>query len=366
MAFWMYSSGSTGRPEGHRASAARHGLHAPVVRPPPAAADARRHLLLGAEDLLRLRLRQLDHLSLLRSAPRACCCRASPSRPPSSTASRATARRSSSACRPSTPRSPSAPEAAGADLSSLRLAVSAAEVLSADVFNGWKAHVGPRDHGGARLQRGAAHLSVEHGRDAKKLGAAGKRVPGYEIRLERQPRARRWRTARKASCGCAATPTRPSTGTVPTRPPRPCARAAGSTPATASCATPTASTSSAAAPTTWSRSAANGSTRSRSSCAWPTIHRCASARCWPSKAPTASPCSRHSSSSTPARAQPRQTTKALQDYVKARLLPYKYPRIVAYLDELPKTGSGKIDRQALLKLETLASPLRGEVGTPRT
>jgi acyl-coenzyme A synthetase/AMP-(fatty) acid ligase len=35
--------------------------------------------------------------------------------------------------------------------------------------------------------------------------------------------------------------------------------------------------------------------------------------------------------------------------VKGRLLPYKYPRIVVYLDELPKTGSGKIDRQSLAK-----------------
>jgi len=42
-----------------------------------------------------------------------------------------------------------------------------------------------------------------------------------------------------------------------------------------------------------------------------------------------------------------RTTRALQDYVKGRLLPYKYPRIVAYLEELPKTGTGKIDRQAL-------------------
>ena len=41
-------------------------------------------------------------------------------------------------------------------------------------------------------------------------------------------------------------------------------------------------------------------------------------------------------------------TPVLQNYVKTRLLPYKYPRIVSYLDELPKTGSGKIDRQALL------------------
>jgi acetyl-CoA synthetase len=44
-----------------------------------------------------------------------------------------------------------------------------------------------------------------------------------------------------------------------------------------------------------------------------------------------------------------QATRTLQDYVKGRLLPYKYPRLVVYLDELPKTGSGKIDRQALLK-----------------
>ena len=40
-------------------------------------------------------------------------------------------------------------------------------------------------------------------------------------------------------------------------------------------------------------------------------------------------------------------TRELQDFVKARLLPFKYPRIVEYCEELPKTGTGKIDRQAL-------------------
>ncbi|MBV9076722.1 MAG: AMP-binding protein, partial [Methylobacteriaceae bacterium] len=43
-------------------------------------------------------------------------------------------------------------------------------------------------------------------------------------------------------------------------------------------------------------------------------------------------------------------TGLLQAHVKTTLLPYKYPREVIYLDELPKTGTGKIDRQALLKL----------------
>jgi acyl-coenzyme A synthetase/AMP-(fatty) acid ligase len=28
-------------------------------------------------------------------------------------------------------------------------------------------------------------------------------------------------------------------------------------------------------------------------------------------------------------------------------VPYKYPRVVEYLTDLPKTGTGKIDRQAL-------------------
>lgn len=40
-------------------------------------------------------------------------------------------------------------------------------------------------------------------------------------------------------------------------------------------------------------------------------------------------------------------TRLLQDYVKRTLLPHKYPRTVVYVDEMPKTGTGKIDRQAL-------------------
>src|SRR6202022_540385 len=35
--------------------------------------------------------------------------------------------------------------------------------------------------------------------------------------------------------------------------------------------------------------------------------------------------------------------KILRDYVKRKLLPYKYPREVQFLSELPKTGTGKID-----------------------
>ncbi len=41
------------------------------------------------------------------------------------------------------------------------------------------------------------------------------------------------------------------------------------------------------------------------------------------------------------------TARQLQDYVKTKLVPYKYPRIVEFRGDLPKTGTGKIDRQAL-------------------
>ena len=43
-------------------------------------------------------------------------------------------------------------------------------------------------------------------------------------------------------------------------------------------------------------------------------------------------------------------TRRLQDYVKAKLLPYKYPREIKFTGELPKTGTGKIDRQAVMRM----------------
>jgi 2-aminobenzoate-CoA ligase len=38
------------------------------------------------------------------------------------------------------------------------------------------------------------------------------------------------------------------------------------------------------------------------------------------------------------------TTKLLQDYVKAVIAPYKYPRSVRFVAVLPKTATGKIQR----------------------
>jgi len=36
--------------------------------------------------------------------------------------------------------------------------------------------------------------------------------------------------------------------------------------------------------------------------------------------------------------------REIQDFVKATIAPYKYPRVVEFLDELPKTASGKLQR----------------------
>jgi 2-aminobenzoate-CoA ligase len=47
-----------------------------------------------------------------------------------------------------------------------------------------------------------------------------------------------------------------------------------------------------------------------------------------------------------------RTVKTLQDYVKAEIAPYKYPRIITFTDELPRTETGKLQR---FKLREAAS-----------
>jgi acyl-coenzyme A synthetase/AMP-(fatty) acid ligase len=46
--------------------------------------------------------------------------------------------------------------------------------------------------------------------------------------------------------------------------------------------------------------------------------------------------------------------KALQAFVKDRLAPYKYPRWIELVDELPKTATGKIQRFRLRERERQA------------
>jgi 2-aminobenzoate-CoA ligase len=38
------------------------------------------------------------------------------------------------------------------------------------------------------------------------------------------------------------------------------------------------------------------------------------------------------------------TAKVLQDWVKQQLAPYKYPRAIEFMDALPRTATGKLQR----------------------
>ncbi len=56
---------------------------------------------------------------------------------------------------------------------------------------------------------------------------------------------------------------------------------------------------------------------------------------------------------TPGAGRSPETAKRLQDHVKAAIAPYKYPRSVVFVDALPKTATGKIQR---FKLKREARP----------
>jgi acetyl-CoA synthetase len=233
------------------------------------------------------------------------------------------------------------------DLSSLRLCLSAAEVLSAEVFRDWEARTGLRIVEGLGSTE-VLHIYLSNRIDKQVLGASGARVPGYELKLtdaDGRPVARG------------------ETGILWAR-------------------------GDSQAPCYWNRPEKTAETM-RDSWIWtgdrfreddegffhfegraddmvkvsgqwvhpteverclashPGVHECVvmavedakrlvSLKAWVVLKPGHDP--------DPA------TTRALQDFVKRNLLPYKYPRSVEYLTELPKTGTNKVDRQALKRV----------------
>jgi benzoate-CoA ligase family protein len=238
--------------------------------------------------------------------------------------------------------------AAAADFSSLRMALSAAEVLSADVFNGWKRLTGLEIVEGLGSTE-ALHIYLSNRPDNKKIGAAGLRVPGYEIAL-------RDKDGREVGDN--------EEGIMWVR-------------------------GDSNTPLYWNRPDKSAETireggwiytgdrfvrdsdgfhffRGRAddlikiSGQWvyplevelclaehPDIRECAVfAAELPDRRMTLKAVVVMNKDGFDA----GDATKELQDFVKAKLLPYKYPREVRFLEELPKTGTGKIDRQALLKL----------------
>ena len=238
--------------------------------------------------------------------------------------------------------------ASATDFSSLRMALSAAEVLSADVFNGWKALTGLEIIEGLGSTE-VLHIYLSNRPERKKLGAAGLRVPGYEILL-------RDKDGREVGDG--------EEGIMWVR-------------------------GDSNTPIYWNRPDKSAETireagwiytgdrfvrdsdgfhffRGRAddlikiSGQWvyplevelclaehPDIRECA---VFAAELPDRRMTLKAVVVMNNGDFDPSDATKTLQDYVKAKLLPYKYPREIRFIDELPKTGTGKIDRQALMRM----------------
>lgn len=242
-------------------------------------------------------------------------------------------------------------KAEGADktnFSSLRMALSAAEVLSVDVFNGWKTLTGLEIVEGLGSTE-VLHIYLSNRPEQRKLGAAGLRVPGYEVAL----RDKDGRDVGDDEEGILWV------------------RGDSNT------------------PLYWNRPDKSAETireegwiytgdrfvrdsdgfhffRGRAddlikiSGQWvyplevelcladhPEIRECAVfAAELPDRRMTLKAVVVMNNRAT----DQSEATRRLQDYVKGKLLPYKYPREVIFIDELPKTGTGKIDRQALLRM----------------
>jgi benzoate-CoA ligase family protein len=234
------------------------------------------------------------------------------------------------------------------DFSSLRMAVSAAEVLSTEVFNGWKALTGIEIVEGLGSTE-VLHIYLCNRADRKKPGAAGLRVPGYEIALKDSD-GREVGDNEEGILwvrGDSNTPlywNRPDKSTETIREEgwiytgdRFVRDAEGFH---------------------FFRGRADDLIKISGQWVYPLevelcltehpdVRECAVfAAELPDRRMTLKAVVVMSGGSF----AEADATKTLQDYVKAKLLPYKYPREIIFIDELPKTGTGKIDRQAVMKM----------------
>jgi benzoate-CoA ligase family protein len=238
--------------------------------------------------------------------------------------------------------------AAATDFSSLRMALSAAEMLSTDVFHSWKTLTGLEIVEGLGSTE-ALHIYLSNRPEQKRLGAAGLRVPGYEILL----RDKDGRDVADDEEGILWVRGDSNTPLYWNRPDKSAEtiRDAG-----------------------WIytgdrfvrdrdgfhffRGRADDLIKISGQWVYPLeVELCLAEH------PDVRECAVFAAELPDRRMtlkavvvmnsrvfEAAETTRRLQDYVKAKLLPYKYPREIAFLDELPKTGTGKIDRQAVMRI----------------
>jgi acetyl-CoA synthetase len=238
--------------------------------------------------------------------------------------------------------------AATTDFSSLRMALSAAEVLSAEVFNGWKTLTGIEIVEGLGSTE-ALHIYLSNRPEKKKLGAAGLRVPGYEILLKDKD----GREVGDNEEGILWVRGDSNTPLYWNRPDK---------------------TAETIREEGWIYTGdrfvrdsdgfhffrGRADDLIKISGQWvyplevelclaehPQIRECA---VFAMELPDRRMTLKAVVVMNDRAFDEADATKMLQDYVKAKLLPYKYPREIKFIDELPKTGTGKIDRQALIRI----------------
>ncbi|MFO1110734.1 MAG: benzoate-CoA ligase family protein [Bradyrhizobium sp.] len=241
-----------------------------------------------------------------------------------------------------------AENAAATDFSSLRMALSAAEILSAEVFAGWKALTGLEIIEGLGSTE-ALHIYLSNSAERKKPGAAGMRVPGYEILL----RDKDGRDVGDYEEGIMWVRGDSNTPLYWNRPDK---------------------TAETIREGGWIytgdrfvrdadgfhffRGRADDLVKISGQWVYPLeVELCLADH------PDVRECAVFAVELPDRRMTLKavvvmndrafdrgSATRKLQDYVKTTLLPHKYPREVLFVDELPKTGTGKIDRQALLRM----------------
>jgi benzoate-CoA ligase family protein len=235
--------------------------------------------------------------------------------------------------------------AAGADLGSVRLCISAAEILSEDVAKSWQARFGHAIIEGLGSTE-MLHIYLSNDEQVRKSGSAGRVVPGYAVKLTDVAGEKEVGPGEEgvmSVCGSSA------------------ARVYWSRP------DKTAETMRGEWMYTGDRFVRDADGffffKGRAddlvkvSGQWvyplevelalaehPKVHECCvQALPLPDQRMTL-----HAWVVPAAGIDPGETlVKELQAYVKSVLLSYKYPRRVEFVESLPKTGTGKIDRQAL-------------------
>ena len=229
------------------------------------------------------------------------------------------------------------------DLTSIRLSVSAAETLSKEIYDAWKGLCGHGPTEGLGSTE-LLHIYLSNHRDDHRIGAAGAPVPGYEVRLQNPD----------------GSPTAPGEDGVML------VRGDSSAPCYWRRADKTAETMRDGWIYTGDRfierdgyfyfqGRADDLIKVSGQWVWPLeIERCLNEH--DDVAECAVMAHRLAEKRMTLRAVialrgemtgDDATRKRLQDYVRRALMPFKYPRIVEFCDGLPKTGTGKIDRQAL-------------------